>query len=131
MINAPARKLTPTSYFADVARAALYVVPSSTGNVTLTPAAATLTFTGATPTVDAGANQSVSPAAASLAFTGATPTITVSNHQSASPTAAALIFTMSRPVIYINGIAQGISRTIVSSRVQSPIGDIVVEPVVS
>jgi len=103
MINA-ARKLTPTSYFADVIPSALYVVPVTNGNVTLSPSAATLTFTGETPTITNTGNAQLSPAAASLAFTGETPTVTVSDNITLSPAAGSLTFTGVRSVIYINGI---------------------------
>lgn len=100
MINAPARKLTPTSYFADVARTALYVVPSSTGNVTLTPAAASLVFTGQTPTVVNTGSNTLTPAAATLSFTGNTPTVTATANNTLAPAAAALVLTPGTPSVY-------------------------------
>lgn len=46
---------------------------------TVTPAAASLSLTGSTPTVTTNNNKTAAPAAASLALTGATPTITAQN----------------------------------------------------
>lgn len=106
MINAPARKLTPTSYFAYVARTALYVVPSSTGNVTLTPAAASLVFTGQTPTVVNTGSNTLTPAAATLSLTGNTPTIALTDNKILSPAASSISINPGRPVLYLNGIPQ-------------------------
>lgn len=102
MITA-ARKLTPTSYFADAQPTALYVIASS-GNITLNPAAATLQFTGETPTITNTGNIQLDPAAAALAFTGNTPTLTLTDNITLTPDPAVLSFTTARPVIYINGI---------------------------
>ena len=125
-----ARKLTPSGYYADVVKTALYVVPSqaatttltpaaaaltftgstptvtTTNHVTLTPAAATLTFTGSTPSISAGGSLSVSPAAATLSFTGSTPTVTVSNNITLTPEPAALRLSPSFPLLYLNGVPQ-------------------------
>ena len=99
-MQAPARKLTPTSYFADVRPTALYVVPSQvSGNVTVSPAAASLVISPLTPSISAGGNISVVPAVASLVFSGATPTITVSDHKTVSPAAATLAFTGQTPTV--------------------------------
>jgi hypothetical protein len=103
-MQAPARKLTPTGYFADVQPTALYVVPAQTsGNVSLTPASATLTITPTTPSISAGGNYSLAPAAAALALTGATPSITATNHITVTPAAASVDLTGSTPTISAGG----------------------------
>lgn len=73
--------------------------------ITAGPSAATLTMTGATPTVTTGGNQTLSPAAAAMTMTGATPTIT-GTATSVAPAAASMVMTGVAPII-TNGAPVG------------------------
>lgn len=77
----------PRSYVSEVAAAG--------GNVTVTPAAASLTLTGAAPTIVTPVT--VTPPAASLTLTGAAPT--VSTPVVATPAAASLAVTGAAPTV--------------------------------
>lgn len=96
-----ARRLTPVGYCSDARQMPVYIVRVSSGNVTLTPAAATITLTGATPTVTADNNVNVSPSLVALTFTGATPTVTATNYSTTtlSPAAVTLAITGATPVV--------------------------------
>lgn len=81
------------------------------GAISLGPATATLTFTGATPTVSVGSNTTLAPSAAVLTFTGNTPTITATTNQNLLPITANYRFTGFTPLIYINGVPQLVGKS--------------------
>jgi hypothetical protein len=69
------------------------------GTQTVTPAGATLTLTGSTPTITASDHKTITPTAISLTLTGSTPTVTVSDHKTTTPTAATLTLTGQTPTV--------------------------------
>lgn len=71
----------------------------SSAGATVNPSAASLAFTGQTPTITKTNNVTLSPSAASLTFSGNTPTVSLTGSQSVSPTAASIAFTGQSPTI--------------------------------
>lgn len=98
-----ARKLTTPAYYSDARPLAARVVSISSGNITLTPAAATLTLTAETPGVVVGNNVYLSPSRATLTITPETPTVTATNNIQVSPSSASLVLTGATPTVTFGG----------------------------
>ncbi len=90
------------------------VTASINGAISLGPTAASLVFTGSTPTVNTGNNIAVFPSAASLALTGSTPTFAATQNRVVAPSASILALAGGIPVVLINGIPVGGNKTSLS-----------------
>jgi hypothetical protein len=97
----------PPAAFTVHAGGLLAAATESIGDVTVSPAAATLTYTGGTPAVFVGQTVIVSPAAASLVYTGGTPTVTTGGNVYAAPEPAVLTYTGGTPVVIATAIGGG------------------------
>ncbi len=74
--------------------ATFYSLAINSADITLFPSAGSITFTGATPTIDAD----LSPVAAALVFTGGTPTVSTVGFN-LTPATGTIVFTGGTPVV--------------------------------